>query len=176
MSIWKDQTANKPTPATSPSPDFKETPRVDVPTPVAAAPNYAAPVARAEPEVARKESTIAADLTIEGKIDGAGSVRIHGKFKGDVNVQGDVTIESGAKVTGGVHADKVMISGELEGNIESASRVELLATGTVIGDVKASAMTVAAGARMRGHADFGWDDSKGGKTHKNGGSEGGSQP
>ena len=82
----------------------------------------------------------------------------------------------GAKVTGGVHADKVMISGELEGNIESASRVELLATGTVIGDVKASAMTVAAGARMRGHADFGWDDSKGGKTHKNGGSEGGSQP
>ncbi len=28
----------------------------------------------------------------------------------------------------------------------------------LIGDVKAGALTVAAGSRMRGQADFGWDD------------------
>ena len=49
-----------------------------------------------------KESLIAADLTIEGKIEGAGHVRIAGRFKGDVNVQGNVTIEQGAHVTGQV--------------------------------------------------------------------------
>jgi hypothetical protein len=38
---------------------------------------------------------------------------------------------SGAKVTGSVRADKVIIAGELEGNIESASQVNLLATGSV---------------------------------------------
>jgi hypothetical protein len=65
----------------------------------------------------RKESLIAADLTIEGKIEGGGSVRIAGKFKGDVNVQGDLTIEAGAKLIGSVRADKVVISGELEGNV-----------------------------------------------------------
>ena len=31
------------------------------------------------------------------------------------------------------------------------------------GDVKAGTMTVASGARMRGQADFGWED-KGGKS------------
>jgi cytoskeletal protein CcmA (bactofilin family) len=107
-----------------------------------------------------KESLIAADLTIEGKIEGTGHVRIAGKFKGDVNVQGDLTIESGAKLIGSVRADKVIVSGELEGNVESASLINVLATGAVIGDVKAGSATIAAGARMRGSVNFGWDDSK----------------
>ena len=55
----------------------------------------AAPAARADTGAYRKESLIAADITIEGKIEGGGSVRIAGKFKGDVNVQGDLTIEAG---------------------------------------------------------------------------------
>jgi cytoskeletal protein CcmA (bactofilin family) len=65
-----------------------------------------------------------------------------------------------------VRANKVIIAGELEGNIESASQVELLASGALIGDVKAGSLTVAAGARMRGQADFGWEDDKGRKGGK----------
>src|SRR5205814_2636770 len=123
-----------------------------------------APVARADSSLPRKESLIAPDITIEGKIEGGGSVRVAGKFKGDVNVQGDLTIEAGAKLTGGVRADKVTIAGELEGNVEQASRVNLLETGVVIGDLKAGSLTVATGARMRGQAEFGWDDGKGSKA------------
>ncbi len=45
----------------------------------------------------------------------------------------------------------------------------------VIGDLKAGSLTVAAGARMRGQAEFGWDDAKGAKTGKHGnGAESGS--
>jgi cytoskeletal protein CcmA (bactofilin family) len=119
----------------------------------------------------RSESLIAADITIEGKIEGAGSVRIAGKFKGDVNVQGDLHIEAGAKLTGSVRAEKVVVAGELEGNIESAAQVNVLATGAVVGDVKAGAVTVASGARMRGSVNFGWDDSKPVKSTKGYGSE-----
>ena len=127
-----------------------------------AAPSPAAvPVARADTSVTRKESLICADITIEGKIEGGGSVRIAGHFKGDVNVQGDLTVEAGAKLTGVVHADKVAIAGELEGNVEEASRVDLLPSGVVVGDLKAGSLTVAAGARMRGKVEFGWDDDKG---------------
>ena len=107
-----------------------------------------------------KESLIAADITIEGKIEGSGHVRIAGKFKGDVNVQGDLTIEQGAKLIGGVRAEKVVVAGELEGNVESAAQINVLATGAVVGDVKAGSVTIASGARMRGQADFGWEDKK----------------
>jgi cytoskeletal protein CcmA (bactofilin family) len=123
-------------------------------------------VARADTRLPRAESLIAADITIEGKIEGGGSVRLAGKFKGDVSVQGDLTIEAGAKLTGGVRADKVTIAGELEGNVEEASRIDLLQSGVVIGDLKTDSLTVAAGARMRGRAEFGWDEGEGSKAGK----------
>jgi cytoskeletal protein CcmA (bactofilin family) len=105
-----------------------------------------------------KESLIASDLTIEGKIEGAGHVRIAGRFKGDVHVQGDLTIEVGARVNGAVRARKVVIAGELEGNVESAQHVELLAGGVMIGDLKADTVVVAAGSRMKGQVEFGGGD------------------
>jgi cytoskeletal protein CcmA (bactofilin family) len=104
-----------------------------------------------------KESLIASGLTIEGKIEGAGHVRIAGKFKGDVNVQGDLTIEKGAKLNGGVRAKKVIVAGELEGNVDSAERVEVLDSAVLTGDLKAGSLTVAAGSKIRGHIECGWE-------------------
>lgn len=114
-----------------------------------------------QPRTDSKESLIAAGLTIEGKIEGSGHVRIAGNFKGDVHVQGNLTIEAGARVTGGIRANTVVIGGELEGNIDAAARVELLQSGVLNGDLKAGSLTVAAGSRMRGRAEFGWDDKPG---------------
>jgi len=153
-----------------PATEYTEEPaRFDAPSKLELAPSpAAAPAPRADTGLPREESLIAADITIEGKIEGGGSVRIAGKFKGDVNVQGDLTIEVGAKLTGGVRADKVTIAGELEGNVVEASHVDLLQTGAVVGDLKAGSVTVAAGARMRGKAEFGSDDGEGPKAGKHG--------
>jgi len=156
MALWKDQYGREQN-TPDPAPD----------KPAAAAPvsnieSARQPVAAAQPRGDAKESLLAAGLTIEGKIEGTGHVRIAGSFKGDVHVQGNLTIEAGAKVTGGVRANTVVIGGELEGNIDVASRVELLQTGVLNGDLKAGSLTVAAGSRMRGRAEFGWDE-KGGK-------------
>ena len=133
------------------------------PSPPAANTDFAPatlPRAAAAAEPAPKESLIAADLTIEGKIEGSGHIRIAGKFKGDVNVQGDLSVERGAKLNGGVRAKKVTVAGELEGNIESAARVELLDTSVLIGDIKAGTLTVNAGAKIRGQVDCGWDNER----------------
>jgi cytoskeletal protein CcmA (bactofilin family) len=105
-----------------------------------------------------KESVIASDLTIEGKIVGSGHVRIAGRFKGDVQVDGNLTIDTGANLDGQVRAQTVTVGGELKGNIENAKRVELLDGGIITGDVKAGSLTVAAGSRMRGQVEFGWED------------------
>jgi cytoskeletal protein CcmA (bactofilin family) len=163
MAIWKDNTSSRRIPM-PPSSNAKEPLRFDAPSnPELARSPAVAPVARVDAVLPRAESLIAADITIEGQIEGSGSVRIAGRFKGDVNVQGNVTIDAGARLTGGVRAHKVTIAGELEGNVEEASRVELLQTAAVTGDLKAGSLTVAAGARMRGQAAFGMDDSKGSK-------------
>ena len=176
MALWKDNTAPRQTP--SPSPEYTEVERFDAPSKLELAPSptpapAAARVTRPNADLPRKESLIADDLTIEGKIEGGGSVRIAGSFKGDVNVLGDLTIEPGAKVTGSVRAEKVTIAGELIGNIESAAHVELQQSGALTGDLKAGSLSVAAGSRMRGQAEFGWDDAKNGNSaHKTHGHDG----
>jgi len=176
MALWKE---NSPAPKTVPTPmtDIKEPARFDsVPAPelTPARDTFSSSSSAAPAKAQPKESLIASDLTIEGKIEGAGSVRIAGKFKGDVNVQGDLTIEAGAKLAGSVIANQVVIAGELEGNIEGATRVDLQTSGVITGDVKAGSMTVAAGARMRGQAVFGWKDDALPKSSKNGSTEHGS--
>ena len=150
MAIWKDST---------PAPKANEPVHIDPPRPAAAAEPAPIP-APAQPrtsDTGARESVIASDLTIEGKIEGSGHVRIAGKFKGDVKVQGNLTIEPGAKVSGGVSANKVTLAGELDGNIHSAQQVELQQSGVINGDLKAGTLTVAAGSRIRGHVECGWD-------------------
>ena len=120
------------------------------------APAPAAPAPIRAVETAARESVIAADLAIEGKIEGAGHVRIAGKFKGDIKVQGNLTIDQGAKVSGGVSANKVTLAGELDGNITNAQQVDVLPSGAINGDLKAGSLTVAAGSRIRGHVECGW--------------------
>jgi len=150
----------KPAPRKDAAPFGAEPPR-DAQPAAADAGAGAVPAAPRAPGPSGNESLIAADLTIEGKIEGNGNLRIAGKFKGDITVQGDLTVEKGARLTGGVRARRVVIAGELEGNIEGAQQVELQQGGVLVGDVKAGAMTVAPGARMRGQADFGWNDKAG---------------
>jgi cytoskeletal protein CcmA (bactofilin family) len=163
MALWKDPSVKDPVAKESGGSDLPAR-EADKPI-VTAVPSSretpAAAPAREQQRAAPKESFISPDLTIEGKIEGAGHVRIAGRFKGDVQVQGNVTIEQGSHVTGEVKADTVIIGGNLEGNVDAASRVELLSTGVLNGDLKAGSLTVAAGSRMRGRAEFGWNDNKG---------------
>lgn len=120
------------------------------------------PTPRVKDRAEMKESVIASDVSIEGKIVGSGQVRIAGRFKGDAHIDGNLMLDSGARLDGQVRADVVVVGGELHGNIENARRVELLDSGVINGDVKAGSLTVAAGSRMRGQVEFGWgeDDKK----------------
>jgi cytoskeletal protein CcmA (bactofilin family) len=159
MAIWKEPpTTKKDAPTMTPEPVLKREPDFPLPT-NDIAPISSGPRRTTAPRESR-ESIIASDITIEGKIDGAGHVRLAGRFKGDVHIQGDLTVEAGAKLTGSVRANSVAIAGEVEGNIESAQRVELLDTGVLNGDLKAGTLTVAAGSRMRGRAEFGWSEEQ----------------
>jgi cytoskeletal protein CcmA (bactofilin family) len=156
MAIWKDIVAkdssnpDEAVPAAAPA----MRPR---PEPVPAAPQSGAGAGAARREL--KESVLASGLTFEGKIEGSGHVRIAGRFKGDVHVDGTLTVEAGAHLAGSVRAGSVVIAGEIEGNIESAHKVELHQTAVVNGDVNAGSLSVAGGARMRGRAEFGWNET-----------------
>jgi cytoskeletal protein CcmA (bactofilin family) len=161
MALWNEKTtpAAPAGPVAAPPPSAPpERAQPASPADTATAISSRRPTPRASGEGG--ESVIAANLNIEGKIEGAGNVRIGGRFKGDVRIEGNFTIDSGAHLTGQVAAAVVVVGGELLGNIESAKRVDVQEGGVIVGDVKAGSITVAAGSRMRGHVEFGWEDEK----------------
>ena len=165
MALWNEKPTSAPAataaPPSAPPPERnlqdRSVPDRNTPDPaVAVSPRRPMPKTSSE----GGESVIAANLTIEGKIEGSGNVRIAGRFKGDVRIDGNFSIEPGAHLTGQVLAGIVVVGGELQGNIESAKRVDVQEGGVIVGDVKAGSITVAAGSRMRGHVEFGWEDEK----------------
>jgi cytoskeletal protein CcmA (bactofilin family) len=158
MALWRDASSNNsaaPAP-TNIMPKAAAEPALRAhPDPVINIPSSAP--TRAKERVEPKESIISSGLAIEGKITGTGHVRIAGQFKGDAHVEGNLSIEPGAKHHGEVRASTVTVSGELTGNI-GARHIDVTATGVIVGDVKADTITVASGSRMRGHVEFGWGD------------------
>jgi len=159
MALWKES----PTPAAAGTSTATPPAALERAPERVGDPSLAVSPRRPTPKIATEggESVIAANLSIEGKIEGSGSVRIAGRFKGDVRIDGNFTIEAGAQLTGQVLASIVVVGGELQGNIESAKRVDVLESGVIVGDVKAGSITVAAGSRMRGHVEFGWEEKVG---------------
>jgi len=174
MALWKDSTtgtgsAPTTTPGITPAPHYPREPeKTNVASLTPEPPRRSAPAPAPAQRQEQRESFVSADLTIEGKIVGSGHIRIAGRFKGDVQVDGNVSLESGARLEGHVKAHVVSVGGELIGNIENAKRVELLETGVINGDVKAGSLTVAAGSRMRGQVEFGYEGETRAKTETKG--------
>ena len=132
MALWKETGSN-------PSPSASGTPAAGGPSTVTElhgktperAPEPAPAVdstRRATPRAATTESVIAAELAIEGKIVGGGDVRIAGRFKGDVQVDGNFRIDPGARLEGQVRAGVVVVGGELQGNIDAAKQLDVLSS------------------------------------------------
>ena len=162
MALWKETTAQNEQKTTASEPVEKIEPE---PTP-AATPVNPMPVRKETVATVkdRQDSVFGHGVSIEGKMEGDGDVRIAGKFKGDIHIKGNLNIEKGARVTAKVNAEAVTIEGEIEGTVIATAQVKLLESGQVIGDLKAKTLTVAAGSRMRGNVEFGWSDSESAKV------------
>jgi enolase len=123
MALWNQATPEvspeKPQPvppALTPTPTA--TTSAPTPTPAVSTPKESAPSGR-------RESIFGPGVTIEGKIEGDADIRIGGKFKGDIQIKGDLNIDKGAKVSAKVQAANVTIGGELEGNVVAGAQVKL---------------------------------------------------
>jgi cytoskeletal protein CcmA (bactofilin family) len=104
----------------------------------------------------RGELTGNEDLTIEGKIDGKVSLKGH-----------NLTVGANGRIKGEVRAKAVVIIGEMNGNIVADDKVELAATGSMLGDIRAPRVVLADGARFKGSIDMDSSNRAGEKKPSN---------
>lgn len=87
-----------------------------------------------KPEV--MDTIVGPQTEMEGKIISNASVRVDGKFKGDIEAKESVIIGKTGYVDGNIKANKVIIIGEVVGNILCRGSLEILSTGKFKGDLK----------------------------------------
>jgi cytoskeletal protein CcmA (bactofilin family) len=155
MALWKETAQQKVMPS-EPSEKIGRVEAAPMPAPTPVNPTPP----RESTQMDRQESFLGSGVTIEGKMEGNGDVRIAGKFNGDIQIKGNLNIQKGAHLTAKINAEAITIEGELEGTVVASGQITLAESGQVIGDLKAKTLAVAAGSRMRGNVEFGWNDSE----------------
>jgi cytoskeletal protein CcmA (bactofilin family) len=100
-------------------------------------------------------TTLGAETSFSGKLKFKDSLRIKGKFEGEIEATGRLYIDSEAVVTArSIRATSVVVGGTVHGDIEAADRVEMMPSAKVYGNVKTARLRIADGVVFEGACEM----------------------
>jgi len=119
------------------------------------------PVERAERAEGVREMARESEVTVvgqgarlEGTIVSAGSLRIDGQVKGQVNADGDVMLSPQSQVEADINAENVIVAGRFKGNITVKGKAELARGGRVDGNITSKTLVVQEGGIFSGQSNM----------------------
>ena len=83
-----------------------------------------------------------------GKLTVEGEVRIQGLLEGELHATGDVIVEGTANAS--IEAPTVTVRGQVSGDVDARTRLNLTGTGALSGNVKVGRLSVEEGATLNG--------------------------
>ncbi len=89
---------------------------------------------------------------LEGTVVSAGSLRIDGQIKGQVNADGDVMLSPQSSVEADIRAQNVSVAGRFKGSIVVKGRAEIARGGRVDGNITSKTLVVEEGAIFQGQS------------------------
>jgi cytoskeletal protein CcmA (bactofilin family) len=95
------------------------------------------------------DTVLGAGTTLEGVLRSSANVRLDGTFTGTLEISGNVLVGETAKINADINARNISIAGAVRGNV-SGKKVQLLRTGRIWGDIRATALTTEEGAFIDG--------------------------
>lgn len=110
---------------------------------------------RSNPETRSDRATLVAPGSkITGQITGTAELVVEGEVDGEIHLDSRVVVGSGGFVHGQIQARAVQVGGKVTGNIRGTERVEVLASGSLEGDVMAPRVVIAEGAFFKGKVEM----------------------
>lgn len=96
-------------------------------------------------------SVIGPGSIFEGKFYISGSLKIDGKFQGEIKTEDELIIGETGRVKTNIKAKSVIISGTMIGNIQAREEVRLEKNGKLLGDVESPVLHLTPGVLLKGH-------------------------
>ena len=91
----------------------------------------------------------------EGKLTFEGTVRINGRFNGEIFSEGTLVVGEGANIEGKVDVGNIIIHGEVKGTIRAHDRIEMHTPAVVEGDITAQTLVIDEGVIFEGSCQMG---------------------
>jgi cytoskeletal protein CcmA (bactofilin family) len=95
-------------------------------------------------------AVLGSGLALRGEITGEGDFHIFGRFEGEIDVSGRVTVSEAAQVDANINAASILIAGKVRGNLSATTRLDILPTGVLTGTLKAGSLSAAEGSSVKG--------------------------
>ena len=86
----------------------------------------------------------------EGKLSFTGTVRIDGRFKGEITAGDTVIVGETGVLEADIHVSSIVIKGVVKGNVLAKKRIELQAPAKVHGNIQAPTVTMEQGVILEG--------------------------
>lgn len=94
---------------------------------------------------------LGSDTVYEGKLTFKGTVRIEGKFTGDIISEGTLNIGKDAQVSGNLAVGELLLSGHFNGDVFAKKRAVIYSTGVLEGNMQTPSLLTEEGAIIEGH-------------------------
>ena len=112
----------------------------------------------------KKESSIKAYMgeytVFKGALSFEGTVRIDGKFEGQVHTTDTLIIGETGDIAADIEAGMVICKGKMKGTIIAAQKVEMHTSSRITGNVKTPALNIELGAVLVGNCDMSGKEDK----------------
>ncbi len=89
---------------------------------------------------------------LDGNLVSAGSLRIDGQVKGQINADGDVALSPQSQVEADIRAQNVSVAGRFKGNIAVKGKAHLARGGRVDGNITSKTLVVEEGGIFHGQS------------------------
>ncbi len=96
-------------------------------------------------------SVIGPGSIFEGKFYISGSLKIDGKFEGEIKTEDALVVGETGKIKTNITAKNVIVAGTMIGNVQAENEVRLEKSGKLLGDITAPMLNIQPGVIAKGN-------------------------
>ncbi len=104
------------------------------------------------------ETSIGSSVSIQGVLKAEGNIRVDGLFEGQIETAGNVIVGRTGQVAATIIARNVLVAGRVKGNITAHERLEIIASGKVLGDIEVTTLYIEEGGKHHGQTRMAGED------------------
>ena len=91
-----------------------------------------------------EDSNVTGDITLDG------TIKVDGKWNGNIRAGGNVIIGEKAEIRGDIKGNRIIISGHVTGDVLASGQLSLTNTAVLTGDASYAAIVIDEGAKLSG--------------------------